>query len=91
MARLLFIVAGDRPELFEFLRQELSREEETGTVQVILDRRQDESRRLAQPYEPERRRAERRQHPVNVEALRSHGFVVIRQASQPSGEGAKGC
>lgn len=79
MARLLFIVAGDRPELFEFLRQELSREEETGAVLVILDRRRGESRSLAQPYESERRRAERRQQTVNVEALRSHGFVVIRQ------------
>ena len=36
---LLFIVAGHRPDLFDSLKQQFSREEEAGRVQILLDRR----------------------------------------------------
>jgi hypothetical protein len=40
MARLLFIVARDRPSLLEFLRADFAAEEAAGAIEIFLDRRE---------------------------------------------------
>ncbi|MFQ5899080.1 MAG: hypothetical protein ACE5JN_12665 [Candidatus Methylomirabilia bacterium] len=69
---MLFIVARDKPALYEYLRDQTP-------MQVILDRRREERRQRIQAHEPERRQTDRRRQPASEDALRSHGFVVIRR------------
>ncbi len=75
MIRRLFIVPRWNPTLFEYLADHFSRER---TVQVLLDRRWDERRRLVQRHEPERRAADRRRRQGLDDLLRAHGVVFIR-------------
>lgn len=82
MARLLFIVAQDRADLFDYLTQEVSGEK---NVQVVLDRRRGARRQRVQQHEPNRRRHERRQADTD-DAIRSHGFVLIRQQEDKSSD-----
>ena len=71
MARYLFIVPQDQPELHEHLRRDFSNDNE---VQVLLDRRIADRRQRLEPYTPERRRADRRHQPGTDEALSRVGF-----------------
>lgn len=73
MGRLLFVVARQRPELYESLRQHCA---EVDDVEVILDRRNGERRRRAGLTAEERRRAERRSHRVEQQ-LASVGFALV--------------
>jgi hypothetical protein len=68
---LLFIVARHRPDLFTSLKQQFSREEKAGKVQILLDRRQGSQR--AQGPEPDRRRY------FVDEELRSLGSAIVRR------------
>ena len=72
--QLLWIVARDQPDLYEYLSRRFSGVQE---VRVILDRRHTERRTFAEPYQPERRRAERRSK-LKDALLRSQGLVVVR-------------
>ncbi|MBI4608093.1 MAG: hypothetical protein HY726_03695 [Candidatus Rokubacteria bacterium] len=75
MARILFVVTRNRPDLFDRLTEWFS---EVTDAQVIFDRRQGQRRNPAQAHEPERRRGDRRRR-LGIEAeLRSHGFVLVR-------------
>ena len=82
MARFLFIVARQLPNVYEHLRQQFAAEPE---VQVIVDRRQGQRRQTdrrgsgnAPAPSDERRRGERRQNPGPDEQLRTMGYAFVR-------------
>ena len=70
---LLFIVARHRPDLFNSLKQQFSREEKAGKVQILLDRRHGNQRELDEAPEPDRRRY------FVDEELRSLGSAIVRR------------
>ena len=76
--RLLFIVAGRRPEFYESLRRTFRGDD---TVQVVLDRRRSErrTRRRAggRTAAREQRVAERREHLEIEWQIRSRGYAVV--------------
>ena len=72
----LIIVAGHETDLWGYMTQHYG---EFKGVQVLLDRRQRGRRRQNQPYEPERRRAERRHPPTVDDDLCHQSFVIITQ------------
>lgn len=76
MASHLFIVAWDRPDLWDYWRRWFAGVED---VQVILDRRRGERRREPQAYEPERRATDRRGLPGIEEDLRTTGFAFVNR------------
>ena len=78
--RLLVIVRSDRPALVPRIEQLF--EGEAGTVDVVLDRRRRERRRVAVAGRPERRRRERRQ-PRGATRRSGNVSVVIRRESAP--------
>jgi hypothetical protein len=75
MPRYLFIVARGHPELCAHLEREFVSEE---GVEVILDQRQADRRRLASAPSQERRRAERRAHPPIQHELNTLNFALVR-------------
>jgi len=70
---LLFIVAQHRSDLFNSLKQQFSREEKAGKVQILLDRRRENPEEKGQPREPDRRR-----YFVDGE-VRSLGCAIVRR------------
>jgi hypothetical protein len=79
VARVLYIVARDQPDLFAFLRRDFAAEEAEGVIEILTDRRQG-----VQPCETEGRDP-RRNWSVSVD-LREIGFAFSRRAlSQSSG------
>ena len=68
----LFIVARSRPDLYDFLSQELSGSQK---IRVLLDRRRGEQRQRFEELTEERRRAERRREQLDQD-LRDWGFGV---------------
>lgn len=75
MPRYLIVVARDQPALCDYLTRNFSGD---AKVQVLLDRRRGERRQRVEPYEPERRRAERRRWPDIGRDLRYRSVVIIR-------------
>jgi hypothetical protein len=76
MSRYLFIVARDQPELCAHLQREFVHEE---GVQVVLDRRRGDRRRLrATGRDGDRRRIERRAHPPIQHELNTLNFALVR-------------
>jgi predicted ATPase/class 3 adenylate cyclase len=69
----LFVVAREKAQLYEYLKQEFANE----PVTVVLDRRQGERRHEDQPHAEERREADRRADADADAALRQRGFAVI--------------
>ena len=74
MAQHLFIVAWNRPDLWDYWKRWFSGVE---NVEVILDRRRGERRQPAQAHEPERRQVERRSPSGIDDELRSIGFAIV--------------
>jgi len=72
VARVLYIVARDQPDLFAFLRRDFAAEEAEGVIEILMDRRQG-----VQPCETEGRDP-RRNWSVSVD-LREIGFTLVRQ------------
>ena len=72
VARVLYIVARDQPELFAFLRQDFAAEQAEGVIEILMNRRQG-----VQPHEADGRDP-RRNWGVSVD-LREMGFGLIRQ------------
>ena len=70
----LFIVAWNRPDLWDYWKRWFSGVE---NVEVILDRRRGERRRAPQDFEPERRGAERRCREDVDDELRTAGFAIV--------------
>jgi hypothetical protein len=76
MAREIFIVARERPDLYRYLSQTFA---DADNVQVIWDRR-DAERRTSDPdarRQAERRGGERRRRPGVESELRSVGYAFI--------------
>lgn len=78
MSTLLFIIAANRPELFEKWTAEFP--ELAGGHVVVLDRRRDERRKQVKPAQENRRRAERRTHKIDRE-LELTGLAVVAFAA----------
>jgi hypothetical protein len=76
MPRVLYIVARDQPELFEFLRRDFAAEEAEGVIEILMNRRHSVQSPGADGRDP------RRNWSVNV-ALREMGFVLVRQEVPP--------
>ena len=76
--RLLFIVRGDRPELYESLQRTFHDDD---TVEVVKDRRRADRRGgrrgAAASGSREHRTTERRQHPELDRQLRTRGYAVV--------------
>jgi len=75
MDRLLFVVAQERRDLYEALKQALAAERD---VDVILDRRVRKRRSRAEPPAAERRRFARRGRVLEDSEIRARGFTVVR-------------
>ncbi len=76
MGRTVYIVARDHPELYAYLRDRFTCD---GAAEVILDRRVAERRRQDVPFDPDRRRADRRSRPDVERELenRSHAIITV--------------
>jgi hypothetical protein len=84
VARVLYIVARDQPELFAFLRQDFAAEEAEGVIEILMNRRQGVQPREADGRDPRRNRG------VSVD-LREMGFTLVRQqAPLPQGTAIAG-
>ena len=76
------IIARDQRELWQALTREFKHIPE---IQVLLDRRQGERRRLAVPVAQDRRGAQRRSLPHLEDDLRARQYVLVRpRRRQPS-------
>lgn len=78
MSSHLFIVAWNRPDLWDYWKRWFTGVE---NVEVILDRRRGERRRAHQTFEPERRRADRRGQAGIEDELRSLGFAIVSRSA----------
>lgn len=76
----LFVVARDRPDLYRFFMETFA---DAPTVQVILDRRVDDRRRVSIPVAHERRDGERRRRPNDTE-LRTTGYAFVSRDESSS-------
>lgn len=74
VAKQLLIVARDRGKLYGYLRRAFAG---NPTVEVVVDRRRVERRRIDQPQAPERRRGDRRLMLDVDNQLRAFGWAVI--------------
>ena len=74
MSAHLFIVAWNRPDLWDYWKRWFSGVE---NVEVILDRRRGERRQAPRAFEPERRGAERRCREDIDDELRNAGFAIV--------------
>ena len=74
MARYLFIVAREHPDLWAHLAREFSGE---AGVEVVLDRRAEERRRVPVPADQERRQLNRRARPPIDSELSSMNFALV--------------
>lgn len=75
MGQLLFVVSRDALKRYEGLKRAFSDQE---AVEVVLDRRRGERRRLNGTKQPDRRRADRRSRPEIDSELKSIGYSVVR-------------
>jgi len=75
MDRLLFVVAQERRDLYEALKQALGTER---GVDVVLDRRVRKRRGRDEPPAAERRRFARRARGLEDLEIRSRGWTVVR-------------
>ncbi len=78
---LLFIVTRDDPALYERLRHEFT--DERG-VEIVVDRRLRERRRLEHPQPEDRRKGDRRARAEVDAHLRAVGWAIVRKG-EPAG------
>jgi hypothetical protein len=76
MPRILFIIAGNDPKLYEHVRAEFA---DTAGVSVIRDRRRRDRRNQRVQVPVDRRRSDRRTRDIS-EALRSLGWVLVPES-----------
>lgn len=72
--RLVFIVSPRHRELYESLRRTFARDD---SVEVVLDRRDGERRRRAEPAGADRRRTNRRRNVAVQKKLATRGYAVV--------------
>ena len=75
--RMLFMVSPVKRELFDALTGAFASER---GVDVIVDRRIHDRRRADSPHRGERRRAGRRERPIEDAEIREYGWTVVRLA-----------
>jgi len=75
VAKQLLVVARDRGKLYGYLRRAFAG---NPTVEVVVDRRRTERRRIDQPQAPERRRGNRRLMLDIDNQLRALGWAVVQ-------------
>ena len=81
MGRELFVVARDRPDLYQYFRDTFA---EVPTVQVIVDRRLGDRRRAAFPVTTERRQGERRSRTAEADlATTGYAFISLEASRSP--------
>ena len=86
MARLLMIVARDRPELLELLRQNFATAESEDVIEIFMDRRQGPRGPGVQPREADGHRRDPRRNRGVGQDLREVGCAVLRlPGSLPQG------
>ena len=73
--RMLFIVSPAKRDLFDALTGAFASER---GVDVIVDRRTFDRRHGDDPHGTERRRAGRRQRPIEDAEIREYGWTVVR-------------
>ena len=74
---LRFLVARERPDLYDVLHREFALDEAAGEVLILFDRRRRQRRGHAQPRTPDRRRTDRRS-PSGVDAqLHTLGWAIL--------------
>ena len=78
MARLLIIVARDRPELLEFLRQRFAAAESEDVIEIFMDRRQGPVGTDVQPREADGHRRDPRRNRGVGQDLREVGCAALR-------------
>ena len=74
MARLLFVVSRTKPGTYTYLKLV----NESGDIEVVLDRREMDRRRIHRPTMPERRNGERRRRNVVTDLAKSGWALVHR-------------
>ena len=74
MARFLFVVSREKPELRDYLSRHFADEPE---VLVTLDRRGGDRRQADRPADLDRRKSHRRWRPDNDETLSAVGAVMV--------------
>jgi hypothetical protein len=74
MARSLFIVSRTKPGTYAYLKLVSDSEH----VEVVLDRRELDRRRIEQPVTPERRKGDRRRRNVTAN-LAKFGWASVRR------------
>jgi hypothetical protein len=80
----LFIVARDRPDVLRAAQERFADDE---TILILADRRQGERRQRAHPYEPDRRRNDRRRPLKFWEDLNARPCLVVPAQPQTAGGG----
>ena len=78
MPRLLIIVARDRPELLELLRQRFATVESEDVIEIFMDRRQGPRGPGVQPREADGHRRDPRRNRGVGQDLRELGCAVLR-------------
>jgi len=86
MARVLFIVNRDHPELLASLRQEFAAQEAAGLAAIFSDRRQDPSPPSLEPhaFDDHRRRDRQRNSDVSRDLQGLGCAVVPRSEATPA-------
>jgi hypothetical protein len=74
VAREVFIVARNCPEIYRYLTQTFA---DADNVQVIWDRREVDRRGASGGRSAERRRADRRQRAAIEAELKGHGYAFL--------------
>jgi hypothetical protein len=76
---LLFVVSRDQPQLYEYLVRSLSGYE---SIEVIMDRRRHDRRRMNEPRGRERRRTDRRVRPHEPAQFFPLGYTIVRRPAR---------
>lgn len=84
MARMLFIVARDQPELMDFLRQDFAAEEAEGAIAIFMDRRQSPRGQAVRPSESDDPRRDQGRNMEVGSALRELGCAFVREQARTS-------
>jgi hypothetical protein len=84
MARVLFIVSRDHPELLASLRQEFSAQEAAGLAAIFSDRRQGPGPPGLEPHAPEEHRRDRKRNSDVSRDLQGLGCAVVSRSEATS-------
>jgi hypothetical protein len=88
MARVLFIVGRDHPELLASLRQEFADQEAAGLAAIFSDRRQGPGQPSFDPYALDDHRRDRQRNSAVTRDLQGLGCAVVSR-SEPASASAQ--